>query len=325
MKYYPNNIDLVISKIKSGEVRSVLLFGPDQGMVSEFCKRIGKELKSEITNFELKQGSDLLSALNNLSLFAKREIIKLEIKSIKLDDDLKNTLLNKNLNFPLLFAHELDSSNQIRKLYEGENNLAVIACYPDDERSIRQIIVSKFRAENKQIASEALDYLVMNLSGDRMLVLNELDKLLLYCLESPKIELEDCVNSISSNLLSNPDLLCIAFAEKNGKNYLKELDQLIENAVSEVWIIRALARYYLNLLSVKLYEQGGIAIANGVKLLRPPIFFKYSQKFTEIASKLSLKEINLAIENLTKAEIDLKEAKDKSAIDNLFMEHFGKK
>jgi DNA polymerase-3 subunit delta len=322
MKFYANNIDTVISKVKSREIRSLLLFGSDAGMISEFSHKVSAALNSKITDFESSSNNNLFAGLNNGNFFGEKEIIKIYAKSLKLDEDLKKILTAQNLNFPLLIADELETSSSIRKFYESTQNIAIIGCYPDDDRSIRSLIISNLTKENIQIEPDAINFLVLNLRGDRLLIKNEMIKLLTYSTGSKKITLEMCKNIISNSIETNPDELCIFFAKKDGKNFINQLNILKNSNINNIWIIRALSRYMQNHLIVKLLECDGIAIDEALKLLKPPIFFKYVQAFKDISFKLSKKEIANTLDILIKAEIDSKSFHDDSVMNNIFISHF---
>lgn len=323
MKYYPNNIENIISKISKGEILSLLLYGPDSGMISDLIKKISKKLERDINYIDDGSYSNLFSALNNQNFFAKKEIVKINVKASKLDKNIEELILSVNIHFPILIADQLATSSALRKLFETTNNLGVIACYPDDEKSIRQIIVTKMTENHKQLTSESLEYLISKIGGDRLIVINELEKLLCYLGDRPKITLQDCQKVISESVESHPDLLCIYFAQKNASNYLRELNSLIENSVSVVWILRALARFYLNLLTVKLQEADGASLGDAVASIKPPIFFKILPDFREVASKTSIKDVSDIINHLTIAEIEAKNGRGENEIlDNLFIKHF---
>ena len=74
---------------------------------------------------------------------------------------------------------------------------------------------------------------------------------------------------------------------------------------------------------VKLQELDGVGVETSMAKLRPPIFFKYSAAFKEIANKSSIKDVANMLNNLTKAEVEAKNGySPESVMDNLFMQHF---
>jgi len=322
MKYYPNNLDQIIEKARKKEISTIVLYGPDSGMVSEFVKKIAKSLSLKQNNHKFETASGLFASLNNISFFSEKELIKVEYNSAKLDEETQNIITGSNIHLPVFVVDELPTSSSFRKFFEADKNSAIIACYPDDEKSIRQIIISKVTEAKKQLTPEALEFLMNKLHGDRLLIINELEKLLSYAGDDSKITMDHCA-IISESIESHPDLLCIYFAKKKGDEYLKELNNLLENGISVIWIIRALARYYQNLLIVKFQELDGVGVETSMAKLRPPIFFKYSAAFKEIANKSSIKDVSNMLNNLTKAEVEAKNGySPESVMDNLFIGQF---
>jgi DNA polymerase-3 subunit delta len=322
MKFYSNNMPAVIHKIKEGEINSVLLFGPDSGMIQEFLHKIASSISCGISGFDQSSDQNLFVRLNNKTLFNPREIIKIDIKSIKLDEEIKKILSKKNLNFPIIIGSELDSSNSIRKFYENSPNMAIIGCYPDDERSVKSIITTILREENKLIDMDALLFLVANLHGDRLLIKSEMQKLLTYSFGIERLSLDICKSIISNSQEGNPDELCIAFAKKDGLNFIKEINNLKSSNINNIWIIRALSRYMLNHLIIKLYECEGVGVYESIKYLKPPIFYKYLDDFKLASYNLSLKEITNILDILAQAEIDAKSYHDDSALNKIFISCF---
>lgn len=319
MKFYPNNIEQVLQKIRSKELRSIMLFGPDYGMISEFIKKITTVLNAEFISYESIDIENLYSQLFNKSLFDKRKVIKINVKSIKYEDSIKEALEKDNANFIVFVGSDIDTTNKFRKLYESSQKLGIIGCYPDNDKTIRSIVTSRIRSEEKQISLEAMDYLIHCLEGDRLVITNELNKLILYTKAKQQITFEDCFNCLSSSLETNPDMVCVYFAKKKVKNYLLELDILLEQQISNVWIIRALARYFQNLLIVKFHQMDGLFIDDAIKLLRPQIFFKYAPFFHEIAHEISIKEIKEVLSLLVEVEIEAKMVSDANVLNKIFI------
>ncbi|MDX1923957.1 MAG: DNA polymerase III subunit delta [Rickettsiaceae bacterium] len=321
MKYYPNNIDQVLQKIISGEIKSLLLYGPDSGMISCFVSKIASSIKARIS--EAENEGEISSMLSSINMFGERLLIKID-SSIKLSSKLKADFTNGSHHFPIIIGSELGSSSNVRKFYEEEKGLGAIGCYPDDSRAISLIISQKCMSAKRQISNDALKFLSSSISGDRLMILSEIDKILLYTQNEPKITLEDCQKSVSKSLDYNPDMACIGYFAKNPRLYLKELDLLFENDINEIWIIRALARYCMNLIRIKLYEKDGKSIDEGMKMLRPPIFFKYVSHFKDIVARSSLSSLSDALDTLTQAEIEAKKGYAKAALDMVFLRGFDK-
>lgn len=319
MKYYPNNFEQIVLKIKQKQLGVILLYGPDKGMASEFISKLARGFNARISHAESLEL--LLSFLRNTNMFAQKEIIKIDA-DLKLNDTIKKILETPSNNIIVITGGELSPSSSIRKFFEANSNLASIACYPDEAGGITRIISQKLTSANRQIEKAALNFLASNLGGDRLVILSEIDKLLLYTEGVLKISLQDVEQSISKSENTNPDELCIAFAAKLSDIYLKEQDKLLAESISEIWIIRSLSRYYMNLLKVRLLIQDGVSIDTAVKELKPPIFFKYAGAFNNNVRNNTLAEISSILELLLEAEIDAKRGMGSLALERIFIKRF---
>lgn len=328
MKFTSVNIAPFLSLVKASKIKAIMLYGHDKGVIdyifSAIVKTIGKTSYSYNYNDLLSSGADII--LNNISLFGGSDIIKItEVPSV-INTDLKDILLAGPHHIAILIADELSPSSSLRKLFESEESLASIACYSDDVKNVRIISNSKITAAGKAIDSDALSYLSYHLNGDRNIIESELDKLLLYITDAKSITLDDVERSLSRNIISSPDFLCISFAKGDAKRFFLESSNLLSENISIVWIIRAIARYYINLYSVATQKAGGMSLESAVATLRPPIFFKYLQDFKDISNNIPTNKIIKILSLLHEAEHRSKSAtlSEESICENLFFKvHYG--
>lgn len=305
MKFYSNNIQIVINKLKTHNLKSVLLYGENKGLIQDIVKNISKNLSLDISKHEFDP-SVLYQMLNSQSLFLTKEMILLDISKNSLDKKTKEIILGNNINILCFVAGELPPSSDLRKFYESEESLAVIPCYNDDAKSLRVIIKDLINADNKMIDNDALSYLCDKLSGDRNIVKNEIEKIICYVGSQSKITLNDVILCINSSLDILVDDLCYDFAVKNYQDFHEESQKLLSQNIPVIWILRALARFYTNLLIVKLNMAGGVSADISTKKLKPPIFFKFLHKFNQVLNKISIENIVDILEKITQAEIDAK-------------------
>ena len=83
-----------------------------------------------------------------------------------------NTLL------PLL----LENSDALRRVFDEADNAAAIACYPDRERELEEVVRAALKQMGLSIDADALDYAVSRLGSDRGVTRSELEKLALYAM-----------------------------------------------------------------------------------------------------------------------------------------------
>lgn len=307
MKFYANQINDVISNLEKNNISSALLYGPDRGLIDYSVNQITRILKLPKRTISYADISlnELKYELNNISFFSAREIIRLTNIST-FDTKLQDLVKSKNHHVLVITADELTPSSALRKTFESDEKLASIACYHDDFSAIEKIARKACSDSKKSISADALKYLASSLYGDRYIIINEIEKLLTYTLDKDEITLEDVISVISSSTTPEPDLLCIYFFKNDRKLYFNELNKLLAENISAVWIVRALIRYSINIYVTLKKMSEGVHLDEAVKSITPPIFFKYVADFKMILQTFNRKQILNLMEKLYKAEIDLK-------------------
>ena len=307
MKFYSNQTPDVAAVMQKATISATLLYGPDRGLVDYCVDHITKVLKLPKRTLDYSDIScdELKSELNNISLFSAKEIIRLT-NIATFDAKLKDLVKSENHHILLITADELTPASALRKTFETEKNLAAIACYHDDATSVEKLVRAACSNAKKHISADALKYLSHRLYGDRYIIINEIEKLLIYASDKDEITLEDVTAVISGSTTPEPDMLCIYFFKDDRKLYLEELTKLLAENISAVWIVRALIRYAINVYITLQKMSDGASLDDASSSITPPIFFKNMPDFKRIVGKFDTKKILNLMEKLYKAEIELK-------------------
>lgn len=163
-----------------------------------------------------------------------------------------------------------------------------MACYSDNEITIRKIILEKLR-EFKGLSAENVNMIIDNSGLDRIKLNNELNKICTFFLdkkiESKKLEiLLDLKINDNFNLLKDE-----AF---NGNKI--ETNKLLSDTVvdDEKNVL------YLNLINQKLNKLAAVlelskknTLEEAISMIKPPIFWKDKTAFVTQAKKWSLSKI----------------------------------
>ncbi len=308
MKFYSNQIANIASGISKGSISAVLFYGPDHGVVEYSSTELAKNLKIEKLNISYSESGchGINSALDNISLFGNKELICVKDVPTALAPMLKEICLTPHHHLLVITTDELAPSSALRKLFEQEPNLAAVPCYNDNEESVEKIIRSYIAKEKKIISPDAMKFLKHNLHGDRFIVINELEKLFCYAISRSEITLEDVQAVISGAIDGEPDKLCLYFLSKNLKGYFTELDKLLSNNISAVWVIRAIIRYYINAYIVLSKMKEGASMDDAIVSLSPPIFFKYVASFKQAIGKITINDVKYSLNILYEAEKSIK-------------------
>ena len=126
------------------EYSKVLAYGSNAGIKDDLKKKIKNNNKDiEIINlFEdliLKDKEIFYNNVSNQSLFFNKRIIFINNASDKIFDILEGHLKKDNIKI-YIFAENLDKKSKLRKLFETKKDLAIFACYEDNERSLLDYI-----------------------------------------------------------------------------------------------------------------------------------------------------------------------------------------
>jgi DNA polymerase-3 subunit delta len=324
VKFYSNQIANIATSISKESISAVLFYGPDHGVVEYSALELTKILKLEKRNISYSDTGpqEINSNLNNMSLFGNKELICIKDIPTALDAKFKEVCKESHHHLLVITTDELAPSSALRKLFELEPNLAAVACYNDNEESVEKIIRSYVVQEKKIISADAMKFLKYNLHGDRFIIINELEKLFCYAVNKQEITLEDVTEVISGPVGGEPDKLCLYFLSGNLKGYFTELEKILSNNTSPIWVIRALIRYYINAYIVLGKMKEGSSIDEAIASLSPPIFFKYVTPFKQSVSKLTIKDVKSALHVLYEAEKSIKSGifPPKQICDQIFFE-----
>ncbi len=306
-------------KLIDPSVRAVLIFGRDDGLVREYAAKIGKQIVEDLsdpfnvarpTPEQLKATpSILLDEIAALSMMGGRRLVRLEnagndcrdAVALALDSVMGDGLL-------VITAGDLTKTSALRKLVEGHKKALAITCYADEMRDVMGLIRQVLGDAGLTPTQDALSYLASNLGSDRAVSRGELEKLVLYMgTTAGQISLADaeaCVGDTAALVLST-----IAEATTGGN--LKQLETVLERAFtageSPVAILRIVSGRLMKMhLARGTMDYERISARQAVDKMRPPIFYKEKDAFTQQLERWPLGRITLALDIVADAEADCK-------------------
>ena len=202
-----------------------------------------------------------------------------------------------------LFAEILDKRSKLRNYFEREKDCITVACYPDNEITIKKIINNKLKGfiglnpENINMITDAC-------SLDRNKLKEQLDKTISY-FRDKKInndKLEDILG-----IKENVDFNYLKDEALNGNkiNTNKLLSETILESEKNVYYL-ALINQRLNKLHEIYKLSNGSNMENSINMLKPPIFWKEKQMFLLQAKKWNLNKIKRVLNKTYKLEIEIK-------------------
>lgn len=317
MKLPYAKIDPFIQSPDQG-ITCALIYGPDAGLVSERAKKLTQtlidDLKDPFRIAELSYNtikddpSIFADELNAMCLTGGRRLIKIRDASAVFPKDLGDAITSsKSDTFTIFLAGELAPSAALRKFFEKEKTVVALPCYKDDSRSIRSVIESTLRTQHFRWDADAMAYLANSFSGDRLVVLSEIEKLIVYMGDEKHIRLSDAQACIDNSAEASLDNLCNAVADQNPASIEQSLNKALLEGIAPVTIIRAILRYLLRLQSIK-----GQATHTGtneeqvISSLKPPVFFKQIPLLKRHLGLWNERTLSKVLAGLVELEIECK-------------------
>lgn len=294
-------------------VRAVLIFGPDEGMVRERAQRLGQHVVQDLNDpFRvtmitaealIEEPSLLADEAASLSLMGGRRLIRVRGATDKIARAF-SALLDANTgdSLTLIEAGELSTRSALRKAAEASPAAAAIACYVEDQGDLTRVLGQQIAQAGKSITPDALSLLAASLLGDRMMARNELDKLLLYVGDAHEIGVVDVQACIADAAALEIDDAIRAALGGDLETLDRCLVRLAADGTSGVGILRLAQNHVRRLHLTRGRLDAGASLDKALSQLQPPLFFKTRDVFAAEVQAWPLSRLSAALERLVEAE-----------------------
>ncbi len=310
--------------VKSGEadrfaanppkaLAAALFYGPDEGLVRERAEVLAKSVVSDLSDpFRVAEftGSAIESDPARLfdeaaaiSMLGGRRVLRIRDAGNGLTDVFKRFFADRIGDaLIVLEADELQKSSALRRLFEGEDEAAAVACYSDDDRGLARIVRDGLKAEGLSIDQTALDDAVARLGSDRGLTRQEIAKLALYAKGEKTVTARHVRDVMGDESELRMEEACDAAGEGNFTVLDRTLMRLWASGYSPVAALRQSLGHFQRLLLVRAEsDEGGNTFA-AMKRLRPPPHFSREKSFTAQVARWQRPRLEEALHTLYEAE-----------------------
>ena len=300
------------------EVLAVLIYGPDAGLVNERADMVARSavddlkdpfLVSELTERELlADHARLADEAAALTLTGGRRVIRIRDAT-----DAAATLIKAHLThgvgdaLTVLRAGDLGPRSKLRLLFEKSRNAAALACYTDDAQALDRLIHNTFSTQGISVAPEAVTYLVTSLGADRAVSRTELEKLSIFAGENSEITLDDAIACVGDNSAFNLDALAFAVGDGDQAAVDRAYGRCQDEGTAAVSVLRVVQRHLTRLQLVMAEAARTGDAARAMQALRPPVFFKFKDRFGRQVRGWCADNISLALALMLDAEHAVKQ------------------
>ena len=257
-------------------ISAVLIYGPDAGLVDELCDRAIDKLEIDKDNLlaidanELREKQDAVFAEScSPSMFGGRKAV---IISGAGDGDSK--IITELVNSGSLCATVIVTAGDLRlgtlrRLFEDGKNIAAVACYTDDTKTLETLIHKELSAEAgiRQVTPDAMSYMLSHLGGDRGITRGFLQKIAIYVSDKHVVELDDVEKCLPDASATSADDYMYSLTAGHINQTMIALDRLIYGGADANMLVRMLYTHFTKLLT---------AVVDGQL---PKLFWKVADKF----------------------------------------------
>ena len=293
----------------SPDMRAVLLYGPDQGLIAERFEQISGALAPDLNDPFQVVGLDgaevaadmarFLDEAAQISLDGRRRVLRIrhagEAVTAAIDTFLKSEGDDAVV---LVQSGDLGPRSGLRRLFERAEAAAAAPCYTDDGRTVERLLRDVQKSHGIEIDPDAHAYLVVRLGRDRGVTRSELEKLVLFAGDGGTLDYESAVALAGDNALLGADALADAVGLGQAADAFRALRRLYEEGLNEIAVLRRLLRHFQSLHVVTAAPDPLLAVRN----LQPPIHFKRKAAVETQAKQWSAPRVERVLRLLGRAE-----------------------
>jgi DNA polymerase III subunit delta len=268
-----------------GAVSGFLLYGADALQISARAETLANALlkkagaDGEIIRLHETDAASMPERigveLTTGSLFGGARILWLTSCPVKAQAAILEAVQRPLLDaFMIVQAPDLKKSHKLAQTFEAASHLAAIPCYGEDRESLAAAIQQHVASQGYEVGAEAAALIAMRCDFSALIARTEAEKLMTYAGSARRIEPADvdaCLIDQQSAGLS--DVVDHAL-DGEGRKALLALDRLLAVEQNVTGVFVALSSALLRLHALRTAADAGAPVAQAIKELRPPVFFK---------------------------------------------------
>ena len=287
----------------------ILFYGENFGLKNSFKNEIKSTYNlAEILIFhqeEIKKNNQLLlNEITEDSLFQKDKIIliyQVDDKIYELIEEVREFNSNQKI---FLFADILDKKSKLRNNFEKSDNYACIACYNDNELTIKKLIFEKLKGFTG-LTPENLNIIIDKSNLDRVKLDNEINKICLFYLNK-KIETKSLNELLDSSVNDDFSILKDEALKGDKTRTNKMLRDTIFEADKNILYLNQINLRLTKLLEINKKNENNKNLEKSISDIKPPIFWKDKPNVLAQAKKWHSDKIRNMLNKTYNLELKIK-------------------
>ena len=295
------------------KILAVLIYGPDQGLVSERSERLMRRIVldirdpfrvSEIDGAGLVEDRGRLAAeAAALSFSGGRRVVRIRAAG-NASASIFEAFLGQPTGDALIVveAGDLPRSSSLRELFQEAPNAAAVSCYPDTPDSVARLLERALGEHGIAISPDAVMEAVPLLGADRGTIRRQIEKLVLYAKEAGRVDVADVRAAMGDESDARIEEACDAAGEGDPRMLDRVLERLWGAGISPVAVLRLAIAHFQRLALVTAATAAGESTEAAIKRLRPPVHFARTASFRNQLRAWNADKLGEALDRLLECE-----------------------
>ena len=299
-----------IYKINQNINNLILFYGKNEGLKNEALEILIKD-KNNISNYDEKEVLDnennFIENILSKSLFEQNKIIVIKRATDKILKIIEILHL-KNLEDTTIIinSENLEKKSKLRSFFEKDKKLVCIPFYPDKDQILSKLAYNFLKDKKISISPSNINLIVDKCSGDREVLINNLQKIEYFSKNGKKINNQNILKLINLNENHNISELIDNCLAKNKKKTISILNENNFNNEDCIMIARSFIIKAKKLLTLSTTFETNKNIDLTISSAKPPIFWKEKEITKQQIYKWKSESIKQLIYALSDIELQIK-------------------
>jgi DNA polymerase-3 subunit delta len=294
------------------DINFYLLYGVNSGLIEESIENILKPTFSKnVYNFEelqiIKKSDEFKELIYNKSFFEEEKLLiinRATEKIFPIINEIINTKIDKVK--IIIKANILEKKSKLRNLFEKNKKTIIVAYYEDNYRALLNFIENFLVKERIRISKESINELINKSMGDRLNLINELNKISLIGHENKQINNETISKLTNSSGEYNISELVDQCLAKNKSRTMHILNENGVNDENNLIIIKTFLSKLKRLKKIKTELEKFNNIDSILNSYKPLIFWKEKDLIKKQLSCWNLNQIKSSMQKINNLEWECK-------------------